>query len=334
MSNLLNKLSRHVRQIGGTELLPLPLKIEGGEDNVNVNSNTTNINLFDELAKRIVSTYQKRPTFDRELLFLSTYYGLSCRALTLEGIGKSQEKALTRERVRQIIYSAFKEVEKLGDNIYLKAEEIFKQAIINHKNEENEPTLFLRFDEVVLIPEFKSFEKNEKGLIAFLNDCNVKQISYRKKYYFYYHSTDRKLVTQKIQEKNKEIRHIKTLEKMNQKSKTVTYAPQVVRNYLIDVAKNKNLNLNHLYENIMNDFMNKKPYSHEEYVFNKTKSWRARKGKAQWEQIGIYIDKNIFENIKDEVKNIKKGKNVSLMNFICQSFIWYYESHTKRKVHN
>ena len=135
------------------------------------------------------------------------------------------------------------------------------------------------------------------------------------------------MIVNEIQKENKVLRREKTLEKMALKAKTVTYVPNEVRQHLLDYAHKSKCNLNPLYESILNDFMTQKPYLSEEYLFSRTKSWKARKGKAQWQQIGIYIERSIFDEIKEDVKKIKKDlrKSVSLMSFICQAFVWHYE---------
>ena len=106
---------------------------------------------------------------------------------------------------------------------------------------------------------------------------------------------------------------------MSQKAKTVTYVPNEVRDHLLSYSEKKNINLNPLYETIINQFIDGRPFEKDSYKFSKTKSWKARKGKAQWQQVGIYIDKDIFNNVKKSVSHIKKDlrKNVSMMSFIC-----------------
>jgi hypothetical protein len=277
-------------------------------------------NLFDALLKEISVKSNSKNL--RELNFLTCYYGLQGKALTLEAIGNSQEKHLTRERVRQIIDSATQLLKEEDEsNPYQKSVVIFKELLGNKS--------FLRSVELLNHIYFSKFKKNIKGLIAFLNDCNIKQIAYRKKYYFYPNTLKRKFVITQIQKENKTLRRQQTEEKMSRKSKTVTYVPNEIREYLLKYSEKYQINLNSLYEKILLEFIDKKPFEHPEFNFLKTKSWKARKGKAQWQQIGIYIDKSIFLKVKDKIKEIKKDldKNVSLMSFICQSFIWFYENH-------
>ena len=279
---------------------------------------TTN-NLYDALIKEVSLKSNSKNL--RELHFLTSYYGLQGKALTLEGIGNIQENPLTRERVRQIIDSATQPLKNdNNDNPYKKSAIIFKEILGENS--------FLRSDELLKHEYFEKFKRNIKGLIAFLNDCNIRQIAYRKNYYFYLNTLERKNVVNQIQKENKNLRREQTLEKMSQKSKTVTYVPNEVRDYLLKYSEKNHLNLNPLYEHILLEFIDKKPFNHPEFTFSRTKSWKARKGKAQWQQIGIYINKSVFSAVKESVKTIKNdlNKNVSLMSFICQSFVWFYES--------
>ena len=274
-------------------------------------------NLYQDLIFVVGSIHNEK--IARELDFLTQYYGLAGESLTLEAIGQKQENKLTRERIRQIIDSILFKAKRASINPYQKSLVIFKE--LESKSGKN----FLRSEQVLEHPYFSSWQKNIKGLIAFFNDCDIRQIAYRKKYYFYLKGSSRKDIINFIQNENKGLRRQKTIEKMNQKSKTVTYVPNDIRDFLNKTAKNEKLNLNSLYENILNQFISDKPYENNDYPFPKTKSWRARKGKAEWKQIGIYINKDIFEKIKNTIKQIKKNRygNVSMMSFICQAFVWY-----------
>lgn len=277
-------------------------------------------NLQDSLLSHIASEFHE--DICRELNFLTLYYGIQDNALTLEAIGQAQESPLTRERVRQIIDSVLEPLIKVPNinNPYTHSTNLFNQILGDKK--------FLRLDELFENTYFSSFKRNVKGLIAFLNDCNIRQIAYRKNYYFYPVKFKRQDIINEIQKENKHFRREKTLEKMSHKAKTVTYVPDGVRQHLLDYAEKTKSNLNPMYEEILNDFINKKPYEAESYEFSKTKSWKARKGKAQWQQIGIYIEKDIFDLIKEKVIFIKSdlNKKVSLMSFICQAFVWHYEN--------
>lgn len=282
--------------------------------------------LHEELLKQISMYFSHNNNVARELHFLTLYYGLQGSALTLDAIGKQQESNLTRERIRQIIDSVITPLKTVGDannasnNPYQKTVDTFDEILADKP--------FLRLEDLFTHEYFNGFKKNIKGFISFLNDCEIRQVAYRKKYYFYPKRFDRKTVINSIQKENKLLRREKTLEKMALKAKTVTYVPDEVRQHLLDYAEKHNINLNPLYESILNDFMKKTPYMQTDYVFSRTKSWKARKGKAQWQQIGIYIEKDIFDAIKESVKSIRKEmqKNVSLMSFICQAFVWHYES--------
>lgn len=277
--------------------------------------------LFEGLSKRLAESHSDGNS--RDLEFLVSYYGLDGKAMTLERIGQTQENPITRERVRQIIDSAFKRLIEGDDesNPSGMAWMEFENALQDRR--------FIRMEELLKTAAFADFKKNVKGLIAFLNDCGIRQVAYRKKYYFYPDGSDRKEVVSLIQSENKVLRKSKTLEKMAKKAKTVTYVPSEVRQHLLEYAEKKKTNLNPLYENIISQYISERPYAAESYAFSRTKSWKARKGKAQWQQIGIYIDKNVFDTVKGAVDDVKVGlgKPVSLMSFICQAFIWHYDRH-------
>lgn len=275
--------------------------------------------LQDYLLKYIASVF--REDISREINFVATYYGLNGEALTLEKIGNTQEHKLTRERIRQIIDGTLKKTKLLieeKDSPFVVAEKEFFNILGD--------SLFLRFSDLTKHSFFKDFKKNTRGLISFLNDCGIRQVAYRKEYYLYPQFFERKLIIDSIQKENKAIRREQTISNMSKKAKTVTYVPNEVREFLLDYSNKNKLNLNPLYELILKDFIESKPYLKSEFEFSKTKSWKARKGKAMWQQVGIYIDREVFNLVINSISFIKKdlNKNVSLMNFICQSFIWFY----------
>lgn len=270
----------------------------------------------------------------REFLFLCMYYGIIKPAMTLEAIGKSQGKthawnSLTRERVKQIVdlgVSIIKENFTHNNSSFNKSHSLVAELLDQKK------TSFITIDDVLKLKYFQSFCDNTKGLIAFLNDCGVKQIAYRKEYYFYLSTGSRKNIIKEIQKQNKEVRKEQTAANMAKKSKTVTYVPSEIKNYLNQQSESLSMGLNELYELIFVSFIHHNPYEQMAYIFPKTKSWKARQGTAQWEQIGIYMDKELFENVKTIVKKLKKAQRaVSLMSFFCQAFTWYYENERAKK---
>lgn len=280
--------------------------------------------LIKELYKIYRIELSKNKNIEREILFLTMYYGLIEPAMTLEAIGKIQPQPLTRERVRQIINSVLLLLSELphsntSKNPFQKAKIKIKEILLTSDNK------FILLTDILNNKYFDCFKKNTKGLIAFLNDCGIKQIAYRKDYYLYLPSEDRTLIIKEIQTYNKSIRKTLTIKNMLLKSKTVTYVPENIKKFLIQQAEDKKIGLNELYENIFKEFIQKNPYKDISYTFGKTKSWQSRKGLAEWEQIGIYIDKKLFDKLKSIVKKLKERKtNISFMSFVSQSFIWYY----------
>lgn len=294
-------------------------------------------NLFNYLCRGISEIYSE--SIARDIYFLCLYYGLikhpsSKEALTLEAIGNTQETPLSRERVRQIVDNTMNKLKKffveensLDKNFlepYKFTNRYFQQTIAT------QDTLFLRIEELVVNDFFKEFNNNYKGLIAFCNDCKIKQIAYRKKYYLYPKEVARNEITNIIQQSNKLVRRGETIDKMNQKAKTVTYVPVEVSDFLHHFAETNNYNLNPLYEKILISFIQKKPYvTDKSFSFSKTQSWKARMGKAEWQQIGIYIQKDVFNKVQEATKEAQfyMLRKVSVMSFICQAFIWHYEQH-------
>lgn len=277
-----------------------------------------------KLEEDIIYVYSnlKRAANERSLLFLKHYYGLeNCEALTLEKIGQSQNPKLTRERVRQIIdnikdqiIDSEKDYRSNNYKPYKKAKEFFNEEL------NKSGTIFLKFEDLIKNSYFSNFKDNAKGLIAFLNDADIRQITYRDTYYLYNEGLDRSQVVSAIQIENKKNRRQKTVEKMDTMNKTVTFTPEKVKDFLITKAKELDIPLNRLYEQILKEFLHNKPYKNG-LDFEKTQSWKARNGKADWKQIGIYIDKEIFKKTKKEANKIE----VSVMSYISQAFKWYSE---------
>jgi hypothetical protein len=274
-----------------------------------------------DLARQLMASVEEANP--RGLGFMLAYYGLAGRrALTLEAIGRGASEPLTRERVRQIIDGALAtllERERAGGKkapkAYAKAKEAFEKECARSQ------AGFLPLAKLSALPYFEGFAENEKGLIAFLSDAGVRQVVYRGERYVYPQALGREAAIEQIQASNKKQRRARTVEKMKQMAKTVTYVPEQTREALAAHAQSEGVALNRLYESILLRFIEEKPYQNAQ-DFAKTKSWRARQGKAQWRQVGIYIDKRIFEQAKEAAGRVSAGR-VSNMSFICHAFVWF-----------
>lgn len=291
-------------------------------------------NLVDYLYRGISEIYTEQ--IARDIYFLCLYYGFvkhpsSDEALTLEAIGKTQDPTLSRERIRQIIDTTIKKIQKFFITENSLDKNFLNPFVFSNKNfQQNlayKDTLFLPIESLLKEPFFSGFSKNHKGFIAFCNDCGIKQIAYRKKYYLYPKNISREEIIVIIQQSNKVLRRENTLQKMSQKAKTVTYVPSEVRQHLLNFSKVNDYNLNPLYEQVLLDFIKYKPYTDKNFNFSRTQSWKARMGKAEWQQIGIYINKDVFDTIQKAVADAQTYafKKISLMSFICQAFVWHYE---------
>lgn len=253
--------------------------------------------------------------------YMISYYGLGeSKGMTLEAIGEKIAGGLTRERVRQIIDGALaillkQEGAEGAQKPYERARERFESMLAERSGH------FLRLSDFVTEGYFQSFEENPKGLIAFLNDAGVRQVVYRGAHYIYPDRLDRREAIERIQGENKKERRGRTLAKMSRMAKTVTYVPTETREFLLDQAQSSGMALNRLYEKILRDFMQSEPYKGSA-DFAKTQSWRARQGKAEWSQVGIYIEKGVFDQVKERAGAVKP-EPVSNMSYICQAFVWF-----------
>lgn len=264
----------------------------------------------------ITGILNKTQISERTKKFINLYYGLSNKEeYTLELIGEQESPQLTRERVRQIINYGVSSMMDVEQNSPIKPFKDSKKIFDHLLSKKN--SNFISLDYLLENEYFKCFVSNKKGAVSFLNDISIKQVVYRENTYLYLSSFNKKDIIQEIQNTNKVIRNDKTKQKASKMSKTVTYVPSEVRVKLSDLATKNNLNLNRQYEQILLNFISNKPYKSNK-DFPKTQSWRARQGRAQWEQVGIYISKDVFDKARTEAKKV----NVSLMSYICQGFVW------------
>jgi hypothetical protein len=117
------------------------------------------------------------------------------------------------------------------------------------------------------------------------------------------------------------------MDKMAKMAKTVTYVPIDTREFLLADAKRRDIPLNRLYEKVLTQFIGKNPCKSSE-DFEKTQSWRARKGKAEWSQVGIYIEKDVFDQVKVAAAKVKP-EPISNMSYICQAFVCFSRGQVK-----
>lgn len=256
----------------------------------------------------------------RGFKYMIHYYGLSgAPGLTLEAIGLDVAGGLTRERVRQIIDGAL--------NVLIRAESSSSISPYKKTKAQFDELLaqsgqrFLRLVDFVEQAYFTGFGEDPKGLIAFLNDAGIRQVVYRGAHYIYPKHIDRREAIEFVQVENKKTRRAKTVEKMGKMAKTVTYVPQDTREFLLKEAERRDVALNRLYEQILLKFI-EKPACKSSAEFEKTQSWRARKGKAEWSQVGIYIDKAVFDKVKVAAAKVKP-EPISNMSYICQAFVCF-----------
>ena len=257
----------------------------------------------------------------RGLKYTLSYYGLADgTALTLESIGEKLAHGLTRERVRQVIDHSLgnllkaERLEVQDKRPYERVQGAFSSLLASTGQN------FAKLSDFEKTLRLGPIAEDKKGLIAFLNDAGIRQVVYREDHYIYPESVTRNEAITLIQASNKKTRRAKTVEKMQGMAKTVTYVPIITREYLLAKSAKDGIALNRMYEQILESFIALHPCS-SSADFVKTQSWKARRGKAEWCQVGIYIEKSIFDLVKEHAKQIKPT-TVSNMAFICQAFIW------------
>lgn len=285
----------------------------------------------------------------------SHYYGItSGQGLTLESVGALPDVRLTRERVRQIIDSGVqclrglekplsrattvRHAEDLDPRPYARAAAWFHQLSRERKS------MFVALQDLLTQPYFASFADNHKGAIALLNDAGIRQVMYRNQHYLYPEGHPRKEAIGAVQAANKRLRHQRTLRKMLDMSKTVTWVPVPTRSALKTIADAHDVGLNRLYERILVAFQNAAPYRAQAGLtagatvgkprrpkagtaeaagawecFAKTTAWRSRNGKATEAQVGIYIKKSIADQAKREARH----NGTSFMSYIRCAFVWF-----------
>lgn len=264
------------------------------------------------------SVYKKLGT---AFMLIELYYGVtSGSGVTLEHIGKRSDVNLTRERVRQIIDSGVRYIQKKETNglvvpAFVEVPTPYAKAlsILNSLMKEG-GVGFIHFDLLVKHPYFKGFHSNEKGLISFLNDIGVRHLLYRGIRYLYLNVHKKAVVILDIQKENRIIRNHNTQQKILGMSKTVTWVPKEAQRILKEVSVDYRYKLNKMYELILIDF--------KAYVSNG--SFKIQKkspvaNKEELVQVGIYIKKSIASQIKEE----SKKHHISYMSFIRNAFIWF-----------
>lgn len=263
----------------------------------------------------------------RGFKYMMHYYGLGGEVgLTLEAIGTDVAQGLTRERVRQIIDSALSvllraEAGSAAQCPYRDTKARFDALLAGSGKS------FLRLSEFMAQDYFKGFGSDPKGFIAFLNDAGIRQVVYRGAHYIYPKTLDRREAIEFVQLENKKSRRAKTMDKMSRMAKTVTYVPLETREFLLMDAKRRAVPLNRLYEKVLAQFIAKTPGKCSE-DFERTQSWRARKGKAEWSQVGIYIDKDVFDQVKAAAAKVQP-EPISNMSYICQAFVCFSKGQVK-----
>jgi hypothetical protein len=254
----------------------------------------------------------------RAIWMAMQYYGLVGPAKTLHAIGQEQAKPLTRERVRQIIdevVTRLQKKEKLVDYQGARPFEMVKEWFGAHGLKEDRS--YVPLTDLLAWPAVANYRET-RGLSAFLKDAKIRQLVYKNAKFLYVSPEKRKGMLQEIQAKNRQLRQEETKKKKQSKIKTVTYVPQTVREALDNLSSGQELSLNHLYELILTEFGRAKPWQPHQSFFEKTQSWRFRKEKSSWVQIGLYIDKQCYIDAQEYAQSAK----ASVMAYIARALAW------------
>jgi len=257
---------------------------------------------------------------------------------TLESIGANKELGLTRERVRQIINYGVQNIRqsekkvKLNDlksidsspSPYARVYSYFLLFLKEEKRQFVSLDLFLNND------YFKSLKSHKRGLISLLNDVGIRQILYRNQYYLYQKSDNytKEELIKEIQGFNREQRHERTLKKMMQMSKTVTWIPNAVRQSLSRISEKLKVKLGGIYELAIEEFKKANLYDLQngknsrsqvcDYFDVLMKDYNNN-GTATETQVGVYISR--------EVANIARTEadlcGISFMSFLRAAFVWF-----------
>lgn len=285
----------------------------------NRKTNSLKDNLSFSIANLYFKNLENNRDLSRPLLYLCSHYGLINKALTLEKISELNVKKLTRERVRQIIDQVVFLLKEEPNNIYANIYSIVSTQISQN------PSQYIRFSTLIQQTYFEDFKNNPKGLISIFNDCGFKQMTYRNDYFFYNSNVNKDIMIKRIQEENRLLRKNQTIQNNENKAKTVTYIPHFIKEFLAQASIKNNIGLNAMYERIFIKFMETHPYKDLESVFPKITIKTPIN--PEWEQLGLYVDKKVYEQMKGLIDKLRKNKReVSSMRFIAQSFIWYYNN--------
>lgn len=248
------------------------------------------------------------------------HYGVDTGfAKTLEEAGSEEDPPLTRERVRQLIVGVLFEINKIERATGYNGPQPFAEVKTWFKQKQVQAGVpFVNLALLLKEPEVAGFKKNARGLMSFLNDAGIRQVVYRGEHYLYADTDNRLDIVQRIQCHRKEIRKQNTEARVASMAKTVTYVPQSVRDELERLQLQLDIPLNRMYENILLGFSKIRPWRGHEHFFEKTKSWRSRKGRSEWVQVGLYISKDVYKEAQYQAKQ----SGASLMAFICKALAW------------
>lgn len=265
---------------------------------------------------------------DRSLMFTLQYYGLlGDSGKTLEEIGETATPKLTRERVRQLIGAVVSELQDLekGDGCatstlvprpFARVRAWLSQKSIRD-GVSNVPLSALK--EMTMMKGFG--ENNDRGLSSFLSGAKIKTLTVKNCIYMHQDKISRDVAEIDILHDKSVQKRKKTEERRAKLAKTVTYVPPGVRNDALLLCENNQVHLNRFYEMVISSFIEAKPWKGFKEYFQKTQSWRARNGESDWVQVGLLIDKKIFEKAKLAARKLK----ISLMALIARAIAWSTE---------
>lgn len=259
----------------------------------------------------------REPKLKRPLQYLDMYYGISDGVpKTLEKCGSLSSPPLTRERVRQLLNKAKNGFEKFGETPYKRIHDEF-MAVLKDKK-------YIKYQDLIKQDFFK-IKNNDAIYLSLLQDAGVQYIRKNGELLLFPEKYSPKLIGVLESEARRQIKLEATKRRQALRVKTVTYVDKYTVEKFHQISNDENVTLNSLYHKSLGAFLEKGIYKDKNFNFPKTKAWKSRMGLEKEVQVGIYLIKDLYEEVKAATGEASKirGRKVSLMSFISNAFAWY-----------
>ena len=272
-------------------------------------------NLYIEIWHALARLSEKKR---RHADVVLAHYGLiDDLPMSYQSIAVRQNPLLSKETVRRYLKQIVFDIRK-GEREGVLVPRPFERvrALFKESTGENG---FFNLKQWLDLELFSDFRKNQMGLLKFLEDAGIAHCKIGSDIYCFSNTENRLHIHQMIKRSRRELSVARTSARLLKYKKIITFLPKDLIKEYKAYSLNQNRNIQRVYEEVLSLFMDKKPWRGFSGFFLDVKNVTYHGKYGDWEEILLYIDKEIL----DRTFAMAKTLDITPRAFICRALSWY-----------